>query len=138
MKVIGYSRYTLDDDGPGALPIAEQDKRIREYCKARELQLVRIESDHWAPGHTLKRPGIMRAFTALERCEADGLIVVKLDRLTDRADTLKELLRTEFNEHRRLMSILDAIDTGTPSGRLLLDVLDSVDALGKEILPATN
>ena len=106
-KVIGYSRYTLDDDGPGALPIAEQDKRIREYCRARELQLVRIEYDHWAPGHALKRPGIMRAFTALERCEADGLVVVKLDRLTTSEITLKELIATQFNEHLALISVMD-------------------------------
>ena len=66
----------------------------------------------------------------LKRGEADGLAVVKLDRLTRSVADWQTLIDGWFGERagKQLFSVGDSIDTRTAAGRLVLNVLMSVAA----------
>jgi DNA invertase Pin-like site-specific DNA recombinase len=57
---------------------------------------------------------------------ADALLIVKLDRLTRSVCDLGYLVKKYFATKYSLLSMSDAIDTRTASGRLILNVLTSV------------
>ena len=77
---------------------------------------------------TLKRPGLRRALDRLQNGEADGLVIVKLDRLTRNVGDWQRLIDDYFGEKagKQLFSVSDSIDTRTAAGRLVLNVLLSV------------
>jgi DNA invertase Pin-like site-specific DNA recombinase len=83
MKFIGYRRVSsagqVDRYG---LPAQETD--LRDYTRAEKHQLVRVETDGAKSGALPadERPGLLAALKAVEKGEADGLLVPgDLDRL---------------------------------------------------------
>jgi len=82
-KLIGYRRVsTAGQIDRYGLPAQETD--LRTYARAGKNQLVRIETDGAKPGSLPpdERPGLLAALKAIERGEADGLLVPgDLDRL---------------------------------------------------------
>jgi DNA invertase Pin-like site-specific DNA recombinase len=105
-----------------------QRAKLRAYCQALDLELVDITCDNGASASTLKRSGLRFALSLLEAGKADALIVVKLDRLTRSVKDLGHLCETYFGEGKpwSLLSVADAIDTRSASGKLVLNVLMSV------------
>lgn len=83
MRFIGYRRVsTAGQVDRYGLPAQETD--LRAYARAGKHQLVRIETDGAKPGSLPpdERPGLLAALKAVEKGEADGLLVPgDLDRL---------------------------------------------------------
>ena len=79
------------------------------------------------------RPGLQRALGLLKSGNADGLLIVKLDRLTRSVADWQALIDAYFGERggKQILSVNDSIDTRTASGRLVLNVLITV-ARGSE------
>lgn len=104
-----------------------QRAKLHGYALALDLELVVIDED---AGYSAKsvhaRPGLLRALGRLEAGEADGVLVVKLDRLTRSVRDLGDLVERYFASKFSLLSVSDSIDTRTASGRLILNVLTSV------------
>ena len=59
-------------------------ERIAAYCLAHDAELIGIEVDEGISGRVTpsKRPGLAGAIQRLEAGEADGIVVLKLDRLS--------------------------------------------------------
>jgi len=77
----------------------------------------------------------------LEKGEAEGLLVAKLDRLTRSVRDLGDLVERFFAARFSLLSVADSIDTRSAAGRLVLNVLASVaqwerEATGERIRDA--
>ena len=83
LRLIGYRRVsTAGQVDRYGLPAQETD--LRAYVRAGKHQLVRIETDGAKSGSLPpdERPGLLAALKAIERGEADGLLVPgDLDRL---------------------------------------------------------
>jgi len=83
MRFIGYRRVsTAGQVDRYGLPMQEAD--LRDYARAGKHQIVRIETDGAKPGSLPpdERPGLLAALKAIEKHEADGLLVPgDLDRL---------------------------------------------------------
>lgn len=126
-KVIGYVRVSSEQQVEDGISLDAQRARLNAYAIAMELELVAIEADAGVSGKTVAgRPGLLRALARLEAGEAEGVLVVKLDRLTRSVRDLGELVERYFAKDYSLLSVSDAIDTRTASGRLILNVLTSV------------
>jgi DNA invertase Pin-like site-specific DNA recombinase len=93
-----------------------------------DLEVVEAIVDAGESAKSLNRPGLQRALAMLKRGEADGLAVVKLDRLTRSVADWQTLIDDYFGERagKQLFSVSDSIDTRTAAGRLVLNVLLSV------------
>jgi len=128
-RVIGYVWTCTDGRGEQRLSAAAQRARLEAYAVAMELDLVAIREDHGSQIDSLDRPGLRSVLGHLAAGGAEGLLVVRLDRLTRVAAELKRLCLRHLSK-AVLLSMDDGIDTRTAGGRLALLLIFSV-ALGE-------
>jgi site-specific DNA recombinase len=127
-RVIGYVRVSTDEQAREGLSLVHQEERISGYCRLYNLDLVRIERDPGVSAKTLDREGLAAVLRDLERWDVDGMVIMKLDRLTRSLRDWSDLIERFFAEKagRRLFSVNDSIDTRTPGGRMVLNMLMTV------------
>jgi len=126
---------STEDQAREGISLEAQREKARQYCQLYDLDLVAVEVDAGASGKTTDRYGLRSALAMLEAGEADGLLVVKLDRLTRSVKDLAMLLETYFASGQwDLLSVSENIDTTTAAGRLVLNVLVSVGQWEREII----
>lgn len=110
---------------------ASQDADLKRWAAAQSEQ-VRFYSDK-ASGLKMDRPAFNRLMAGIRCRKVTKLVVWRLDRLGRTAKGLLEL----FDELKALkcgfVSLRDAIDLGTASGRLLLTVLAGVAQFETEV-----
>jgi site-specific DNA recombinase len=128
MRVVGYIRVSTEEQAVGGVSLDSQRAKVAGYASLYNLDLVAVEVDAGVSAKTLDRPGLKAALDRLDRGEADGILVTKLDRLTRSVADLAVLLDRYFGDRagRQLFSVGDNIDTRTAAGRLVLNVLMSV------------
>ena len=128
MRVIVYCRVSTADQADNGVSLEAQAAKLAAYASLYELIVVETISDAGESAKSLNRPGLQRALAMLRRGEADGLAVVKLDRLTRSVADWQLLIDGYFGERpgKQLFSVADSIDTRTAAGRLVLNVLLSV------------
>ncbi len=125
MKVIAYTRVSTEEQATQGVSLAAQEAKLRAYCDLYGHELVEVIIDAGQSAKTLNRPGLQQALAALKTGRADGLLVLKLDRLTRSVRDLGELLEGYF-QTSALLSLQEQCDTSTAAGRLVLNLLTSV------------
>lgn len=109
MALIGYARVSTDEqDTAGQL-----DELRRAGC-------VTILEDR-ASGGSRSRPSLVRALAAVG--QGDTLVVVRIDRLARSLSHLLEIVETLRGKGAYFRSINDPIDTGSPQGMLMTQML---------------
>ena len=120
MRVALYARCSTTDQNPDA-----QLHQLKEYAAARGLEVLEFV-DHGVSGRKDRRPALDRLLAAARRREIDAVAVVKLDRLARSVRHLTQVA-AEFEALGVDLIVLDqGIDTSTPAGRLLFNVLGSI------------
>jgi len=125
MKVIGYIRVSTDGQEASGLGLADQEEKVRAYCKLYDLELIAIHQDA-ASGKNMNRPGLQDALDAMKAGDAEGIVVAKLDRLTRSVRDMGTLLDEYFRDRFAFFVVAEQIDTRTASGRFVLNLLTSV------------
>lgn len=132
MRTILYVRASTDDQ---RITLDAQRAKLEAYASLYDLEIVEtiVESES---AKTLHRAGLQRALSMLRVGEADGLAVLKLDRLTRNVADWQILIDGYFGERagKQLFSVQDSIDTRTAAGRLVLNVLLSVAQWERETI----
>jgi site-specific DNA recombinase len=128
MRVICYCRVSTTDQADKGVSLESQQVKLAAYSSLYDLTVVETITDAGESAKSLNRPGLKRALDMLSRGEADGLAVVKLDRLTRSVADWQTLIDGHFGDRagKQLFSVADSIDTRTAAGRLVLNVLLSV------------
>lgn len=136
VRVVGYIRVSTDMQAQEGVSLDAQRARLQAYCVAQDLILVEVIADEGQSAKSLDRPGLQRAMGMLDRGEAQGIVVPKLDRLTRSVKDLGELCDRYFREGKpwHLLSVSDAIDTRSAGGMLVLNVLMSVAQWEREAI----
>ena len=121
--------FRIEDD-----PVVEPIPAVQD--EAQDIKLVDVIVDAGESAKSLDRPGIQAALKMLKGGKADALIVMKLDRLTRSVKDLGHLCDSYFSDGKpwSLLSVSDAIDTRSASGKLLLNVLTSVAQWEREAI----
>lgn len=131
MRLLGYVRVSSAAQQAHGHSLDDQPERLAAYCQAYGYQLVDVISEQVSarkvPLH--KREGGAQLLARLEAGDADGVIVIKLDRLfRDLMDGL-EYFRDALYPRRRgragrggaqVVSLSEHIDTSTAAGRHML------------------
>lgn len=133
MKVVAYLRVSTDNQQESGLGLSDQEQKIIGYCKLYDLELVKIIKEA-ASGRSLDRPGLQEALNMLEKGEAEGLIVAKLDRLTRSVRDMGILLDKYFATKYAFFVVTEKIDTFSASGRLLLRLMASIAEWERETI----
>ncbi len=136
VKVVGYCRVSTEEQSETGHSMAAQREKLKAYAALYDLELIEIIEDGGQSAKTLNRPGLQRALQMLRTGEADGLLIVKLDRLTRSVSDWQTLIDGFFGEKagKSLCSVSDSIDTRTAAGRLVLNVLLSVAQWEREAI----
>ncbi len=129
MRIALYARVSTTDQHPEV-----QLHALREYARARSLEVVEEFVDHGVSGSKDQRPALNRLLKDAQRRRFDLVACVKLDRL---ARSVRHLttLAAEFEALGIGLVVLDqAIDTTTPSGRLLFHVLGAIAEFERDLI----
>jgi len=128
LRVDGYCRVSTEEQASEGLSLTNQEGRIRAYCSLYKLDLVRVVTDAGVSAKTLERDGLGEILDDLRAWRVDGMVILKLDRLTRRLRDWEDLIEAFFSEKggRRLFSVNDSIDTRTPSGLMVLNIIMTV------------
>ena len=125
MRLIGYIRVSrvAGREGESFISPDVQRERITAMAKAHGHTVVDWEQDLDQSGGKYERPGLQAALEAVEARAADGIAVARLDRFARSvADAAKALDRLE-QASGGLIAVDLGMDTTTPAGRLMRNVL---------------
>lgn len=136
LKVVGYIRVSTDEQANSGLSLEAQRAKVEGYAKLYDLDLIAVIEDAGQSAKTLKRDGLQRALTMLDKGKVQGVVIAKLDRLTRSVADWQKLIDGYFGEKagKQLFSVTDSIDTRTAAGRLVLNVLLSVAQWEREAI----
>lgn len=132
MKVIGYTRVSSREQADEGASLEAQYAKLRAYCELYDLELVRVYSDPGFSAKTLRRPSLQQALAQLQN--TPGLVVTKMDRLTRRVRDWAFLIEEYFENGCVLHSVNEHIDTRTATGRMVLNILMSVNQWERETI----
>lgn len=122
-----YARVSTTEQDP-----TNQLLDLRRYVTARGWELTAEYVDHGISGSTDKRPALDRLMSAAHRREIDAVICWRLDRF---GRNLRHLISgiEELNAAGvEFISLGESIDTGSPTGRLLLGIMGSFAQFERE------
>jgi site-specific DNA recombinase len=132
-KAIAYLRVSTDKQADKGLSLQAQKSKIDAYAALYELDIVEVVVDAGASAKTLAREGLQHALRELREGRAEALLVVKLDRLTRSVRDIGALIEEHFGPGKSaLLSVSEHLDTRTPAGRLVINVLSSVHQWERE------
>ena len=132
LRLIAYCRVSTADQAANGVSLADQERRLRRYCEAHEFALVAVETDRGVSGRNTRRPAFQRALGRLRRGEADGLVAVKLDRLSRSIRDVVDLVECADRQGWSLHSLGEHLDTGSPQGRFVVHLFAALAQLERE------
>ncbi len=126
--MIGYVRCSTSEQADSGLGLAAQRRRIRAWAEAHDCKLVRIAEDAGVSGTVAPedRSGLSAALRSLEKGEADGLVALKLDRLSRSVSDTLALAETFQRCQWLLATVMEQINTDSATGRLFINILASM------------
>lgn len=135
LKVIGYVRKSVAENGSGH-SLDAQEATIRAEVERRGWTLVKVIPDDGYSGRDTHRPGLMEALGLIAADEADGLVAAKLDRISRSVIDFGTLLEWFRSADAALVALDVGVDTSTPGGRLICNVMASVAEWERETIAA--
>lgn len=132
-KIVGYIRVSTTKQRDLGVSLEAQTRKIKMYAEMYELDLISIEVDVASGKDIIKRPALKRCLALLESDQAEGMLIMKLDRLTRSVRDVCFMVEKHFTE-KRLISVSDQIDTQTPTGILMLNILTTFAQWERQVL----
>lgn len=128
VRLIGYVRVSTDEQASEGVSLDAQRDRLKAYCTAHGYRLVRVEADAGVSGTIPphRRPGFASALDAVKAGKAEGILALRIDRLSRRSLDAISLMDQSEREGWRLATVTESLDTGTPAGRMVVTILVSL------------
>jgi site-specific DNA recombinase len=125
LRVAGYARASTDE-GNQPYTVDMQQEKIQAYCHSQDNMELVATYEERASGKDIEgRPELMRLLEDVAEGKFDAVVVYKVDRWSR---LLADLLATiDFLDRHavRFASVTEPIDTSTPMGRMVLQMLGS-------------
>lgn len=106
---------------------------MREYAKARGLEVFGEYVDHGVSGSRERRPELDRMLADARRGRFNILVIAALDRLGRNVKHLLTLIE-ELNPHVKLISLREAIDLSSAQGQMIFTVLAAVAQMERALI----
>jgi DNA invertase Pin-like site-specific DNA recombinase len=123
LKVLGYTRVSLDEQGERGVGLAAQRSAILAEVAHRDWELVEILEDSGYSGRDFNRPAVTNAMKLLRCGDADALVVAKLDRLSRSILDFTSIMARARKENWGVIALDCAVDTTTPAGEAMAHVM---------------
>jgi DNA invertase Pin-like site-specific DNA recombinase len=123
IKVVGYTRVSLDEQGERGLGLAAQRSAIVAEVQTRGWDLVEVLEDSGYSGRDCNRPSLRTALNRLQRGHAEALVVAKLDRLSRSILDFTSIMTKARKENWGVIALDCSVDTTTPAGEAMAHVM---------------
>lgn len=134
-KVVAYARVSTEEQASSGFSLDAQIQKMEAYAGLYDLDIVEVIVDSGVSAKSLNRPGISKALTMLSLGDADGLLVVKLDRMTRSVKDLGYLMENQFSDKgSKLYSVEEQIDTSTAMGRMMANLMTTISQWEREVI----
>lgn len=124
---IAYLRVSTGRQAESGLSLEQQERQLRHAAEVAGYAEVLIVREEGVSGKAIRnRPALLGALDLLATGQAAALLVAKMDRLSRSTRDTLHLCDLADKQGWRLMSLDLNLDTGTPTGRLVLTLLAAV------------
>ena len=129
----GYIRVSSEEQAQHGISVDAQREILKAWAVMRQAGEIEIFEDPGFSGKNTNRPALQRLLAAVRQGEIDNLVVWKLDRLSRSLRDTLTIIEDDLAPHGvTLVSVTESIDTSTPSGRMMLNILASFAQLERE------
>lgn len=125
MKISIYCRVSTEEQ-----ELKQQIESCKKFCEYKEFE-YEIFSDIGS-GKNMKRPQFLEMLSRIRKREFDGVVVFRFDRLGRNAREVVTLFEEFENKGVKVISLNENIDTSTPSGRMVRDIIIRLAQLERE------
>jgi site-specific DNA recombinase len=133
MQTLGYARVSTDRQAERGISLEAQEAKIRAMATVQGADLE-VVVDGGESAKSLNRPGLQRIMTLVNSGKVQAVIVAKLDRLTRSVKDLCGLLELFEKRKVALISVAEALDTGSAAGRLVITIMGAVSQWEREAI----
>jgi site-specific DNA recombinase len=134
MQAIGYVRVSTDKQAEQGVSLEAQEAKIRAMATVQGSHLLDVIVDGGETAKNLNRPGLQRLMALVNGGKVQAVIVAKLDRLTRSVKDLCGLLELFEKRKVALISVAEALDTGSAAGRLVITIMGAVSQWEREAI----
>ena len=135
-KIAGiYVRVSTEDQAREGFSLAEQEEKLKEYCKYKEFEIFKIYKDAGISAKDMEnRPAFQKMLEDMKRGEINYIVAYKLDRVTRSVRDLEVLISKLEKYHCYLVCERDDVNTSTANGRFFVRMLTVLSQLEIEIV----
>jgi site-specific DNA recombinase len=124
-RICLYTRISTDEENQPT-SLASQHERLEAFCKVQEdWRIVARHADR-STGTKLDRHGLQAALDLARQGRIDQLLVYRIDRLSRKVRQLASIAEELDGLGVILRSATEPFDTGSPAGRMMLQMLGVV------------
>jgi len=129
----GYIRVSSEEQAQHGISVDAQREVLKAWAVMRQAGDIALYEDPGFSGKNTDRPALQRLLADVRAGRISALVVWKLDRLSrSLRDTLAIIEDNLQPRGVALHSVTESIDTSTPSGRMMLNILASFAQLERE------
>lgn len=131
MRVALYARCSTDDRGQD---VESQLVHLRDYCAAKGWTIYREYQDYASATDLRRRTAWRELMTDAAKRRFDVVLVFKLDRAWRSTRLMHETLAAWELSGIQFASLHDPIDTTTPTGQFVLNILTALAEMERETI----
>jgi DNA invertase Pin-like site-specific DNA recombinase len=131
---VAYTRVSTSEQADSGAGLSAQRAAIDAAAEARGWTIVARFEDAGVSGSSLNRPGLTEALGAVESGRASALVVAKLDRLSRSLMDFSAVMERARRNGWALVALDLGVDTTTPAGEMLANVLASFAQYERRII----
>lgn len=133
MNVALYVRVSTTEQAEHGYSLAEQEERLKAYCKAMQWTVYRVYTDGGFSGGNTDRPALQALIRDVQAGKVEKVVVWKLDRLSrSQLDTLYLIEKIFLVNNVDFVSMQENFDTATAFGRAMIGILAVFAQLERE------
>jgi site-specific DNA recombinase len=131
MRAVIYTRVSTTGQEKEGLSLGEQERQCRALLELHDHDLVGLYTDTGSGGGFEHRPGYRQMISEL-KTEWDIVYVWKLDRLNRNLKNAVMFFETLGETDTYVASVTEQVDTSSPMGRFIINVMSSLAQMERE------
>ena len=135
-KVIGYSRVSTEMQVVRGSSIVNQEDKIKDFCKIKELELLNILVDKGISGRSKEKRGEYLKLIELVKNDKsiEGVVVYSLSRLGRNMKDVVDFLDLCNTNKIMFYSVKENLSNSDIVGTLILNILSSINEFECEVI----